>query len=100
MIRWGQDVPLDISLELFSVIFELKPPGLDAENLYNCSQGQSLPKIFARTVIFLKGRLLSRPSRKYHNPPWIENDERITISTFISAHIKGIQVDIFKSPAL
>lgn len=98
--NWGQDVPLDTRLELFCIIFELKPPGFGAENLYSWSQEQSLPRIFAQTVIFLKGRLLTRPSRKYHNPPWIENDERIRTSTCISAHIKGIQVDIFKSPAL
>lgn len=34
-----------------------------------------------------------------HNPPWIENDERMSTSTFTKAQINGIQVDIWKYPA-
>ena len=35
-----------------------------------------------------------------HNPPWMENEETIKTRTLISAHTKGIQVDILNEPEL
>lgn len=59
----GQDAPLNISLELYSVVFESMPAGFDAESLYDWSYGQSLPGNFAQKKIFPQSRPLTQISQ-------------------------------------